>query len=585
MQPVDFTTLTAACAELRPDWLPARCEQVCQRDRHTLAVALRTLQQRGWLTLSWHPQAARICLGDPPPRGSDTFAFSEQLRHQLKGRALMALEAIAPWERVVDLQFAQRPGEPPARHLYLEVMGKYSNAILTDGGQRILAAARPVTPAQSSARTVQVGEPYEPPPALTGTPPSRQESQPRWRERLALVPGSLQRQLLKTYCGLSPALARSLIQVAGLDPQLSTDRLRDGDWERLFGAWQQWLQVLETGEFEPGWTADGYTVLGWGMTRPAETVQSLLNAYYGGQLARERCQQLRQQLLHQVGGLLGKLRLKAEIFQQKLQQSDSAGEYRQKADLLMAHLPELEPGMASVALGDFETGEPVAIALNPEKSGIQNAQALYRQYQKLKRARAAVEPLLAEVLSETAYLEQVEGSLRQLEGGGEGGELPALEEIREELSQQGYLGTQQQRPGTLAEESQPYRYSTPSGFEIWVGRNNRQNDRLTFRTAGEYDLWFHAQESAGSHVLLRLDPGAVPDPGDLQRAADLAAYYSRARQSEKVPIIYTEPKHVYKPKGAKPGMVVYTHERLLWGQPAQARLQAQKAGEVRERLE
>ena len=102
---------------------------------------------------------------------------------------------------------------------------------------------------------------------------------------------------------------------------------------------------------------------------------------------------------------------------------------------------------------------------------------------------------------------------------------------------------------------------------MWIGRNNRQNDRLTFRTAGDYDLWFHTQESAGSHVLLRLEPGAKPNEADLNCAADWAAYHSRARQSEQVPVVYTEPKYVYKPKGAKPGMVIYKREKVLWGKP------------------
>jgi predicted ribosome quality control (RQC) complex YloA/Tae2 family protein len=109
--------------------------------------------------------------------------------------------------------------------------------------------------------------------------------------------------------------------------------------------------------------------------------------------------------------------------------------------------------------------------------------------------------------------------------------------------------------------------ATPSGFPLWIGRNNRQNDYLTFRVATEYDLWFHAQEIAGSHVLLRLPPGAIADDADLQWAANWAAYYSRGRASEQVPVVYTQPKYVFKPKGAKPGMVVYQQETVLWGKP------------------
>jgi predicted ribosome quality control (RQC) complex YloA/Tae2 family protein len=569
MQPVDFTALTAACAELRSRWLPARVEQVYQRDRYTLALGLRTLEQRGWLAISWHPEAARLCIGNPPPKAPDTFTFSDQLRHQLNGYALIAIDAIAPWERVVDLQFAQRPSDPPIWHLYVEIMGKYSNVILTDAKQQIVTVAHQVTGAQSSVRTVETGQPYAFPPALTGTLPSLQESQQRWREGVSLIPGAIQRQLLKSYRGLSPAVARSLLWAAHLDPQQPTDSLSDTDWQNLFACWQSWLNRLESQNFEPGWTAEGYTVLGWGTIQRAPSVQELLNRYYSDQLNHQNFGQLRHQLLQKLNSLLGKLRQKAETFQQRLQQSDAADESRQKADLLMAHLHQWQPGMQLIALPDFETGALLEIPLNPEKNAVQNAQTLYKIHQKLKRARSAVEPLLQDVLSEIAYLEQVAASLSQLERYHTPEDLQTLEEIGEELIQQKYLEAKPQVSRHTTDTSQPYRYPTPSGFEVWIGRNNRQNDQLTFRTAGDYDLWFHSQESAGSHVLLRLPPGSVADDADLQCAADWAAYYSQARGSEQIPVIYTEPKYVYKPKGAKPGMVVYKQERVLWGKPKQ----------------
>lgn len=567
MQPVDFTTLAAACSELQKQWIPARIEQVYQRDRHTIALSLRTLKQRGWLTISWHPQAARICLGEAPPRTPDTFTFSEQLRHQLNGYALTALELVAPWERVVDLQFAQRPGESPAWHLYVEIIGKYSNAILTDAKNQIVTVAHQVTAAQSSIRTVETGQPYQLPPTLTAAAPSLQESQQRWQERLSLIPGSLQRQLLQNYRGLSPAVVRSLIGKANLAPEPVTESLTDSDWQRLFSCWQEWLKLLESGEFRPGWTAAGYTVLGWEVAESAPSVQVLLERYYCDRLNQQEFQQLRQQLCQKVGNLSKKLHLKADNFQQRLQDSDRADESRQQADLLMAYLQEVKPGMTGISLPDFQTTEPVTIPLNPEKNAVQNAQALYKRHQKLKRSRAAIEPLLQEVCAEIAYLEQVEASLSQLDNCQSPADLQALAEIREELTVQGYLKPQNYPSRSPEAEFQPHRYRTPSGFEVWVGRNNRQNDQLTFRIASENDLWFHVQENAGSHVLLRLPAGAILETADLQCAADWAAYYSRARQSDCVPVIYTEPKYVYKPKGAKPGMVVYKRERLLWGRP------------------
>ncbi len=567
MQPVDFTTLTAVCAELRANWLPARLEQVYQRDRHTIALALRTLDQRGWLTLSWHPQAARIGMDAPPPRTPDTFTFSQQLRHQLNGLALVAIEAIAPWERALDFQFARRPGDDPLWHLYVEIMGTYSNVILTTADQQIVTAAHQVSLQQSSVRPIQTSQRYEFPPAMTDPAPSLDESQDRWQERVSLIPAPLRRNLLRNYRGLSSALTNSIVRAAGLDPEQSTDSLSDDEWKRLFERWQEWLRRLQQEDFEPGWLPEGYTVMGWGNVQSAPTVQEIISQYYTYQLNRQEFSQLRHQLNQKLTNLLKKLKVKRQDFQSRLQQSAEADRYRAQADLLMAHLHHWQPGMKAITLSDFVTGEPVEIPLNPERNAVQNAQAFYKRHQKLKRSRQAIEPLLAEVQAEIDYLEQIEVAIAQIEHYQDPDDLGSLVEIRDELIQQGYLADPDQRIRPVSQETDFHRYQSPSGFEILIGRNNRQNDQLTFRLANDYDLWFHTQEIPGSHVLLRLEPGAVPDDADLQFTADLAARYSRARQSEQAPVIYTEPKHVYKPKGAKPGTAIYKQEQVIWGKP------------------
>jgi len=571
MQPVDFTTLAAACSELSRDWIPARLEQVYQRDRYTILLALRTLERRGWLEISWHPQAARICIGTPPPRQPDTFTFSQQLLHQLNGLALVSCTPTVLWERVVDLQFARRPGEPVLWHVYVEIISKYSNVILTNAANEIITAAHQVSSQQSSVRPILTGQAYELPPALKLAAPSLDEPFLRWQERVSLVPSALKRCLLKSYRGISPAIVQAIAQAAGLDPEQSTDSLTTEDWQKLFYYWQAWLQTLATAEFSPGWTETGYTVLSWNVLQPVSSVQELLNQYYTSQLDRQEFSQLQHQLSQKINNLLTKLQQKIDTFAARLQQSDRADSYRQQADLLMAHLQAWQPGMKSITLADFETNAPVAIALNPEKNAIQNAQSLYKQAGKLKRARGAVEPLLAEVQQEREYLEQVEAAVAQVDKYQSAEDLEALKEIREELIQQKYLAVPDYGRRNANEDSSInfHRDRTPSGFELLIGRNNRQNDQLTFRVAGDYDLWFHAQEIPGSHVLMRLTPGAVPEEADLQFAADFAAYYSRARQSDRVPVVYTEPKNVYKPKGAKPGIAIYKQEQVIWGQPSQ----------------
>ncbi len=567
MQAFDYTTLMAVCHELQRDWVPAKLEQVYQRDRHTLCLALRTLQGRAWLTICWHPERARLCIGTAPPRHPDTFTLSDQLRHQLNGLALGAIAPLQPWERVVDLQFSQRPGEPALWHLYVEIIGKYSNVVLTDADQQIITTAHQVNAQQSRVRTVQTGQTYEPPPPLLGAIPQRDEPQSRWQERVSLIPGPLHKQLLKTYRGLSPMVSRHLATMAGLDPQQSTHSLTSTEWDQLWQEWQRWIEILNTGNFTPTRLPAGYRVLPGEGGEPV-ALQPLIDAYYSQQGEQQAFQQLHHQLSQTVKTRLEKLRQKATAFRDRLTQSADAQSYRDRADLLMTHLHRWQPGTKKISVPDLTTGKSVNIRLNPEKTGLQNAQALYKQHQKLKRAQGAVAPLLAEVEGEIAYLENIETALAGDRYLGPD-DLLALEEIRSELIEEGYLNAGKDRPAPPS-PSAPRRYPSPSGFEVWVGRNNRQNDQLTFRTAGEYDLWFHAQEIAGSHVLLRLPPGAVADGEDLQFAANLAAYYSRGRHSDQVPVVYTQPKFVYKPKGAKPGVAIYKREQVLWGRSHQA---------------
>lgn len=572
MQPTDFTTLTAICSNLCYNWIPARLEQVYQLDRYTISLCLRTLTKKSWLLISWHPQAARICLTSPPPRVRDTFTFSEQLRHQLNSYALIGIKTIAPWERVLDFEFAKRPGDEPLCHLYVEVMGKYSNVILTDAKNQIISLAHQVTSNKSTVRTVETGQPYQIPPPLTGTTPKITESFESWQERVSLIPGRIDKQMLKTYGGLSPMVVRGMLAKANLDFQQVTESLTIQDWQNLYKYWQQWLQVIEKETYEVGWTKSGYTVLGWEIEKKAVNLHSLIDSYYTNQLQQETFGQLNHQLSQKIKNILDKLNTKAQVYQKRLQQSSQCDEYRQKADLLMANLHQWQPGMKSIILNDFESNEPINIKLEPEKNAIQNAQFLYKQNQKLKRAKNAVQPLFHEVTNEINYLTQVKTILTQLNTYSTEEDLQTLLEIKEELITEKYFEDNQYRKSLEKEESQPYIYNSPSGFEILIGRNNRQNDLLTFRTATDYDLWFHTQEIPGSHVLLRLNPGTIADKKDLEFTANLTAYYSQGRESQQIPVVYTQPKSVYKPKGAKPGMAIYKRETIIWGNPQEAKI-------------
>ncbi len=585
MQPADLTTLVALSHELNKVCVPARLEQVHQSDRHTLHLQLRTLDKKLWLLLCWHPQAARLHLCAPPPKNPDTFTFSQQILHQVAGFALVSVNLTSQWERVIDLQFAKRPDDEVQWHLYLEAMGKYSNAILVNANGEIVTAAHQVSSKQSRVRPIQTGDRYELPPALLEAIPNLSESFDSWRDRLILIPKEIKRNLLSNYRGVSSSLVRSLL--GDLDGDKNAIDLTLTEWETLYQSWQTWLTCIDKKQFFPHLEGKGYALI------PPQnlvsekkgdkplSVNDFCDRYYSQQTGQIAFQQLHQQISQSIHNQLAKLTIKEHEFLDRLKLSTLADDFKSKADLLMAHLQQWKIGMKAIALTDFHSGASISIPLDPTLNAAQNAQSFYRKHQKQKRAALAIAPLLASVQQEIAYLEQVSTAVSLLEQS----ELSDLQEIRAELAQQGYLkvtaeyaprtknisknnkNNNSKNKGKQDEIPNCHRFVSPNGFEIWVGRNNYQNDLISFRIAGEYDLWLHAQEISGSHVLLRLPAGAIADDQDLQIAANYAAYYSRARQSDQVPVVCTTPKHVFKPKGAKPGMVVYTHEKVIWGQP------------------
>lgn len=572
MQGVDYTTLVAACHELQAHWVPAKVEQVYQRDRYTLCLSLRTVNQRAWLMLSWHPQAARLCIGEAPPRVPDTFTFSDQLRHQLNGLALVSIQLHSEWERVVELQFAKRPQDSKQWSVFVEVMNKYSNVILANADGQIVTAAHQVSEKQSSLRAIQTGAPYSLPPKRFSSIPNSQEPFEAWKENIQLVPKPLTKAMTQVYSGLSSALLTELLNRANIPTTSQTTDLSEQQWQALFQQWQWWLTQLTEMQFSPGITPQGYSVLSpTERQQEALSISRLLTDYYEPKLNQQTFSQLKHQLLQCIQSKLKKLRHKEQDFESKLSAVGKAESFREKADLLMAYLHEWQPGMKSITLDSFVEGKPCSIQLNPELNAVQNAQAFYKKHQKIKRSKDFIEPLLQDVQEEIRYLEQVDDAIQVQDIYREDIDLITLQEIRDELVQQEYLSLPDHRKPQ--ETGVNYRsFSTPNQFQVLVGRNNKQNDHLTFRTAGQYDLWFHAQEISGSHVLLRLDAGANVEESDLIYCAHLAAYFSRARQSDQVPVIYTQPKYVFKPKGAKPGMTVYTHETVLWGQPKQIEL-------------
>ena len=545
---MDVTTLRAVLAEWRPLLLPSRFEKAQQASPQALQIGLRSLSGNHWLELSWQAEAARLHTIPPPPRQGDGSTLAQQLQHGLKGLALIEIQQQG-WERVVELGFARRPGEPVLRWLVVELMGRHSNLLLLDADRQVVALARQVKPQQSRLRPIGTGDPYQPPPPLAGEPPRLEESFASWQRRLRLVPLPLQQALRDAYQGISPALVRQLLPCGW--GELAVDSISPEQWQQLWQGWRQWLEAVQLGRFswqlEPAgyrcWAgSSGHTPA----ANPTLAINQGLAAYFSEHLGAQVLAQQRQQLQH---------RLQATVERESRQASEQQA--------LLDAVPE---GEALQRRADALLSQ-----LQPSRQCIEEAQKLYKTARKRRRSVAAITPRLelhrqrlASLEASLTYLEQAD-SLEQVSS--LAAELEALLAERGQRKSAG--GRQSRRAGAIEGVPQPLELHTPSGLPIQIGRNHRQNEWIAFRQARRGDLWFHAQELAGSHVVLKSSERPASD-ADLQAAADLAAQYSRGRGNRRVPVVMVPTEELQRIPGAAPGTVRHRGGSVLWGEPQRA---------------
>ena len=548
LQAVDVTTLRAVLAEWRPLLLPSRFEKAQQASPQALQIGLRSLSGSHWLELSWQAEAARLHTIPPPPRQGDGSTLAQQLQHGLKGLALIEIQQQG-WERVVELGFARRPGEPVLRWLVVELMGRHSNLLLLDADRQVVALARQVKPQQSRLRPIGTGDPYQPPPPLAGEPPRLEESFGSWQRRLRLVPLPLQQALRDAYQGISPSLLRQLLPCGW--GELSVDSISPEQWQQLWQGWRQWLEAVQMGRFSWQLEPAGYRC--WAgssgdtpAANPALAINQGMAAYFSEHLGAQLLVQQRQQLQH---------RLQATVERESRQASEQQA--------LLDAVPE---GEALQRRADALLSQ-----LQPSRQCIEEAQKLYKTARKRRRSVAAITPRLeqhrqrlASLEASLTYLEQAD-SLEQV--GSLVGELEALLAERGQRKPAG--GRQRRRAGAIEGVPQPLELHTPSGLPVQIGRNHRQNEWIAFRQARRGDLWFHAQELPGSHVVLKSSERLASD-ADLQAAADMAAHYSRGRGNRRVPVVMVPTEELQRIPGAAPGTVRHRGGSVLWGEPQRA---------------
>ena len=568
--PFDAVFLSAVVEELTPVLTGERIDKIQQPARDTVLLHLRS---RGKLLLSANGSRPRIHLtraafenpAQPP-------MFCMLLRKHLSGGRIAGL-AQPEAERKIDLVLdcTDEMGVPCRKHLILELMGRNSNLILTDGDGRIIDCMRRVDFEMSEARQVLPGLFYREPPRQDKRIP-RQTGETELRSLLEAVdsPKRLDAWLLDTFAGLSPLISRELSYRFCGEVEADILTLSRPELARFLAR-----ELAMTGEKQPvlllqGGVAKDFSyrpIAQYGdymTSRRCESFSALLDEFYTQRDRNERMRQRSQTLRKSVTTLYERTLRKLAAQKKEREATLDRERLRRMGDIVTANLHAIQRGQTLLRAVDFydaEMGE-IEIPLKPNLSPQQNAAKFYKDYAKAKHA----EKILTEQISvgeiEVQYFAGVLEELDRAESERD------LSEIRVELEDGGYLRTadRQNKKQMRQAPSKPLEFRSSDGFPIFVGKNNRQNDQLSLKSAHKNDIWLHIQKAHGAHVIIECGGAEVPDT-TVTEAAMLAAYYSEAKQGQNLPVDVTPVRFLRKPNGAKPGMVVYDRYRTVYVTP------------------
>ncbi|SDY74614.1 Predicted component of the ribosome quality control (RQC) complex, YloA/Tae2 family, contains fibronectin-binding (FbpA) and DUF814 domains [Evansella caseinilytica] len=550
----------AVIYDIIPKIKTGRIVKIHQPFKTELILTIRCQGKNQSLLLSANPSFARLHLTteryDNPP---EPPMFCMLLRKHLEGSILESVEQKG-LERIVVFSFKGRNelGDVSYKKLIVEMMGRHSNILFVDQTEnRIIDSIKHVPPSLSAYRTVLPGQPYKEPPHQDKANPLEVTEEDIVR-KLNFFEGKLDQQMLDRFTGLSPQIVKEIIHRASVANQ-----------QTLPTAFMATLAPVKAQDYTPqiinAGNKETFTVLELthlrGEKKLFASVHDMLDRYYYGKAERDRVKQQANDLEKFLKNEYNKNNKKVKKLEKTLTDADKANKFQRHGELLTAHLHLVKSGDKAVAVTDYYDPEQqqITIPLDPFKSPSENAQAYFRRYQKLKNSVAVVQGQLEKTKEEIGYLEQL---IQQVEAASP----KDIEEIREELAEEGYLkkraSSRKQKKKT--EKPQPDVYLSSEGIEILVGKNNKQNEYLTNRLARNTDTWLHTKDIPGSHVVVRSNSFGHTT---LTEAANLAAFFSKSRQSSQVPVDYTLIRHVKKPGGAKPGYVIYEQQNTVFVTP------------------
>lgn len=529
-----------------------RIAKIHQPNSLEIVLQIRANGKNYRLLSSIHPSYARVHLTqhsiDNP---SEPPMFCMLLRKHIEGGFIHSIQT-DPFERMITLNIESKNeiGDQVFRNLTIEIMGRHSNIILIDAANdKILDSLKHLPPSMNSYRTVLPGQPYIAPPEQHKKNPLT-VSDEELREFFAENKDS--KEIVGYFKGFSSIHANELLF-----------RMQHGDKVEVFRSFlnevtQAQAPTYIEAERKVYFSPTKLTHLK-GMETNYENLSSLLDRVFYARAERDRVKQQAGDLERWLSNELNKLKQKLKKLHKDLDNASKLDQFQLYGELLMAHLYLFEKGMKEVTVPNYysETEEQITIPLSERKTPVENAQSYYTKYNKAKNALIMVKEQIEKTENEIGYFEMLMAQVNQA--------APAdIEEIREELAEEGYLRMRASKKKKKPTKPSPEQFLSSSGIEISVGKNNKQNDYLTFKLAKKSDTWLHTKDIPGSHVVIH---ASEPDEATILEAATLSAYYSKARESSSVPVDYTEIRHVKKPSGSKPGFVIYFEQKTVFVTP------------------
>lgn len=558
----DGVTIAAVVKELNDTCLGGRLYKIAQPESDELLLTIKTGEGQRRLLLSADASLPLVYLtGQNKPSPMTAPGFCMLLRKHLQNGRITAVTQPG-LERIIhiDVEHLDEMGDLCHKTLIVEIMGKHSNIIFCNEEGMILDSIKHVSGLVSSLREVLPGKPYFVAQTQDKLDPLSCE-QEQFITALTSRPAVLYKAIYQSYTGISPILAQEVCHRSGLDGDAPTAAFSPQELEKTYHVFREMMDQVQNGDFAPVIAYTGkqpaeYAALpltlysqGQDTLQPYASVSALLEHYYAEKNTLTRIRQKSADLRRIVQTALERNVKKYDLQLQQIKDTEKRDKYRVYGELINTYGYNVPEGSKSMEALNYYTNEMITIPLDPDQTPAENAKRYFDKYGKLKRTFEALSTLTKEVKAEIEHLESISTAL----------DIALLEEdlvqIREELAASGYIHKRGGKKEKVT--SKPFHYMSSDGFHMYVGKNNYQNDELTFMFASGGDWWFHAKGMPGSHVIVKCEGADTLPDRTFEEAAKLAAYYSKGRGQEKVEIDYIQKKHVKKPNGAKPGFVVY----------------------------